>query len=196
MAHPLRVIRIQGPWARLHRAESDLLASLLTAAELAAVNRRLGLPASPPAWVPAGTSDAGGRFAEPHGPGALYLGRDLATCLAEVIHHHDGICRASTGTPPGARAVFRHLVFQVSGTMADATAERTAALHDPSSHGPSWGYSRLARTAGLDGVHYRSARRRGGRCLAVFRNRAAAFSHVEYGAVVLEWDGTVSRRIA
>jgi hypothetical protein len=194
---PLRVIRILGPWSRLHRAESDILASLLSADERAAVNRRLGLPApGTRAWVPIDAGDTGGRFAEPHGPGALYLGRDLATCLAELAHHHALRCAASIGTPPGARAVFRHLLFQVSGPMADAAAERRAGLHDPSGYGPSWGYARLARTAGLDGVHYRSVRKRGGRCLAVFHNRAARFSHVEYGAVVLEWDGTVARRIA
>jgi hypothetical protein len=192
----LRVIRILGPWVRLHRAESDILAGLLSAEEMAAVNRRLGLSApSAPVWVPPGAGDAGGRFAEPHGPGALYLGRELATCLAQVEHHHALGCRASVGTPPGTRAVFRHLVFQVDGRMADATAERSARLHDPASHGPSWGYGRRVRAADLDGVHYRSARRRGGRCLAVFRSRAAAFSRVELGAVILEWDGTASRRI-
>jgi len=75
-------------------------------------------------------------------------------------------------------------------------AERRPGLHDPSGYGPSWGYGRLARAAGLDGVHYRSVRRRGGRCLAVFQDRAARFSQVVFGAVVLEWDGSCSRRIA
>lgn len=193
----LRVLQVAGPWARLHRAESDILAGLLSAAERAAVNRRLGLPAgTAPPWVPADAGDAGGRFAEPHGPGALYLGRDLATCLAEVTHHHTLRCLASVGTPPGARAVFRHLVFQVDGAMADAAAERRAGLHDPAGYGPSWGYGRLVRTAGLDGVHYRSVRLRGGRCLAVFHDDAARFSHVAFGAVVLEWDGAASGRIA
>ena len=61
---------------------------------------------------------------------------------------------------------------------------------------PAESNSSLARAASLDGVHHRSERRRGGRCLAVFQAGAAAFSHMEFGAVVLEWDGTVSRRIA
>jgi len=193
----MRLIRIEGPWARLHRAESDILAGLLSAAEMAAVNRRLGLPVPPaPVWVPPDAGDAGGRFAEPHGPGALYLGRELAGCLGEVEHHHALRCQASVGTPAGARAVFRHLVFEVAGPMADAAAERRPGLHDPADYGPSWGYGRLARAAGLDGVHYRSVRKRGGRCLAVFQSRAARFSHVVFGAVVLEWDGSCSRRIA
>jgi hypothetical protein len=97
--------------------------------------------------------------------------------------------------PPGARAVFRQLVFQVSGAMAGAAAGRTAGLHDRDDYGPSWGYGRRVRASGLDGVHYRSVRRRGGRCLAVFENRVVAQATAVSGAVVLEWDGSASRRI-
>ena len=198
MSSALRTLGVIGPWERLHRAESNTLASLLTASEREAVHRRLGLPASPaqPAWVPASAGERGGRFAEPHGPGALYLGNDLATCMQEVAHHHALNCAASVGTPPGARAVFQHLRFQVSATLADAAALRGGGLHDPSNYAPSWSFGRLARAAGLAGVHYRSVRRRGGRCLALFENRAARFLRVEFGAVVLEWDGRGSRRVA
>lgn len=193
----LHLRSVHGPWVRLHRAESDVLASLLSAAEVAAVNRRLGLPSGKaPIWVPLRAGGHGGRFVEPHGPGALYLGIDLETCLAEVAHHHAALCSASVGTPTGARAVFRKLIFEVSGSMADATGVRGGGLHDPTDYAPSWGYGRPVRAAHLDGVHYRSVRRRGGRCLGVFRNQAAAFSRVEFGAVILEWDGAISRRIA
>jgi len=194
----IQSLQVAGPWERLHRAESKALASLLTANEQDAVNRRLGLPAlsDPVAWIPDKTGELGGRFTEPRGPGALYLGNDLSTCLKEIIHHHAVNCAASVGTPAGTQAVFRHLFFQVSGTLADASVVRGSGLHDPLNHAPSWNYGRRARAAGLEGVHFRSVRRRGGRCLAVFNNRAARFLHVEYGAVVLEWDGTISRRIA
>jgi hypothetical protein len=197
-AHAVPALQVEGPWARLHRAESDILASLLSVAEVAAIHRRLGLPAAnaPAAWVPPSAGGVGARFAEPHGPGALYLALDLETCQAEIIHHHGRWCAESVGMPPGTRAVFRHLVFEVSGAMADATRERGGGLHDRSDYGSSWGYGRLVRAAGLDGVHYRSVRKRGGRCLAVFENRAVRFARVEFGAVVLEWDGTASRRIA
>lgn len=190
-------VEVAGPWERLHRAESNTLASLLTACEQEAVHRRLGLPAPAlPTWIPATTGEQGGRFAEPHGPGALHLGNDLATCLREVAHHHARICAASVGTPPGTRAVFRHLIFRVSGTLADAARLHGGGLHDPASYAPSWRFARLARAAALEGVHYRSVRRRGGRCLAVFENRTVRFLRVEFGAVVLEWDGGASRRIA
>lgn len=194
----IQALRVHGQWKRLHRAESKVLAGLLTVAELDAVNRRLGVPArsASRAWVPGQAGEIGGRFAEPHGHGALYLGNDFATCLKEAAHHHAVNCAASVGTPAGTQAVFRHLIFQVSGTFADASLVRGGGLHDPVDYAPSWSYGRRARAAGLEGVHFRSVRRRGGRCLAVFTNRAARFLRVEDGAVVLEWDGTTSRRIA
>ena len=193
----LAKLRVTGPWTRLHRAEADLLAALLTGAEREALNRRLGLPPAPaPVWVPASSGPAGGRFAAPQGPGALYLGDDLATCVAEVAHHHALQCAASLGTPPGARAVLRHVVFQVDAELADASGERRGGLHHPTDYAPSWAFGERARAAGRAGVHYRSVRRTGGRCLAVFDNRAATFLRVEFGAVVLEWDGGGSHRIA
>lgn len=196
-AASLPKVEVIGPWERLHRAESNTLAALLTAREQEAVHRRLGIPTPAlPAWIPVTAGEQGGRFAEPHGPGVLYLGNDLATCLKEVAHHHARICAASVGTPPGARAVFRHLIFRVAGTLADAASLHGDGLHDPASYAPSWRFARLARAAALEGVHYRSVRRRGGRCLAVFEPRTARFLRVEFGAVVLEWDGSASQRIA
>jgi len=188
-------IALDGPWSRLHRAESDLLASLLTAAEVEAVNRRLGLPpAGTPLWVPSSAGSLGGRFTRPNGPGSLYLGGDLATCVQEVAHHHARHCAASLGTPPGTRAVFRNLRFRVRGTLADAAPDRTGGLHRPEDYGPSWAFGDQARGENRDGVHYRSVRQLGGHCCAVFAARAVTFLGVDFGAVLLEWDGTRSQR--
>ena len=190
---------IEGSWNRLHRAESEVLAALLTAAEADAVRRRLGLPDDADeraSWIPPAAGHDGGRFLAPHGPGALYLGESLATCMAEAAHHHGRHCAASLGTPPGTRAVFRHLVFRVTGRFADASRDRRLGLHLPDDLAPSWAFGNHARALGLAGVHYRSVRRRGGRCLAVFDGRKVVLLRAELGAVVLEWDGAVSRRIA
>lgn len=196
MGPALRALKVAGPWDRLHRAEPDILAGLLTAAERDAVRRRLGLgPVEAPLWVP-DTAGAGGRFAGPLGPGALYLGNDLETCVQEVIHHHALHCLASLGTPQGTRAVLQHRVFQVDGTLADASGDRKGNLHHPSDYAPSWAFGARVRASNLAGVHYRSVRREGGRCLAVFDARAAVFQRADFGAVVLEWDGAASRRIA
>jgi len=197
MALPLQALAVTGPWSRLHRAESDILASLLTAAEREAVNRRLGRPTGPtPSWVPPTAPEGGGRFTEPQGPGALYLGNTLETCVAELAYHHGLLCAASVGTPQGTRAVFRHLVFQVAGDFANAAADRKHGLHNPSDYSASWAFGRRAREGGFPGVHYRSVRKRGGRCLAVFEQTVVRFLRFELGAVILEWDGQASRRMA
>jgi hypothetical protein len=178
--------------------DADALTGLLTPQEREAVDRRLGLrPATAPkTWVPPSAGADGSRFAAPQGRGALYLGDTLATCLKAILHHHARLCAASVGTPAGIRALFRHLVFQVAGDLADAAVVRGGGLHDPSNYAPSWGYGRRARAQGLQGVHYRSVRNRRGRCLAIFEERAVRFLRIQFGAVLLEWDGTVSRRIA
>jgi len=197
MAIAIPSLPVMGPWSRLHRAESDILAALLTAEERAAVDRRLGRPSGQsPVWVPATAPEGGGRFIEPLGPGALYLGNTLETCVAELAHHHGLLCAASVGTPLGTRAVFRHLVFQVAGDFADASLDRKRGLHNPSDYAASWAFGRRARAAGFPGIHYRSVRKRGGRCLAVFEQAVVRFLRFELGAVILEWDGRASKRMA
>ena len=194
MTARLAAIQIATHWHRLRRAEASNLAAFLSPPEATAVARRLGSIIATHPWIPP-NAGPGGRFAEPHGSGVLCLVHDLDTCVADIIHHHTRIWAASIGTPPGARGTFRHLIFTVNGTFVDITKGHTP-LYDSVSHAASWAYARNVRAACLDGVHYRSIRRRGGRCLGVFTNPAATFSRVEFGAVVLEWDGSASRRIA
>ncbi len=199
-ARPLQVIQLDGVWHRLHRADSSALTALLGAEEMAAVRRRLQrqfpmASGDQMAWIPLSSGPTGGRFAVPNSLGALYLGDELPTCAAEVEFHHARICRES-GAPAGARATFRHLVFQIEGRFADASAERIKGLHSPTDYAPSWVYGLNARLAALDGVHYRSVRRKGGSCAAAFQESALHFIRVEFGAVLLEWDGEQSRRIA
>jgi RES domain-containing protein len=192
----IHAIPISGAWSRLHNANASVLDALLTAGEADAVARRLGL-AGPkaPIWIPGTAGPHGGRFAPPDGHGALYLGNDLSTCLAEVIHHHDLFCSSTPGTARGMHSSFRHLVFQVKGTMADASRHGTALRH-PTDYAPSWDFGRRVRAARLDGVRYPSVRMAGGACLAVFQNHAVRFDRVDLGAVILEWDGAKSVRIA
>lgn len=209
---PLPHIPVMGPWHRLHRAEAAILVVLLSQAEREAVRRRLNPGLDPDlnlglnhgqgpsdalaTWIPATAGPAGSRFCAPLGPGALYLGNDLATCLAEVAYHHGRACAASLGTPPGTRATLRHLLFQVSGTLADAARDRRQRLHDPFTYAPSWAYGRQVRAEHLPGIHARSVRRRGGRCLAIFQPQPLRRPRPEGGVVILEWDGTTSRCLA
>jgi hypothetical protein len=67
---------------------------------------------------------------------------------------------------------------------------------NPTEYAPSWDFGRQVRAARIDGVHYARVRRAGGACLAVFQDPAVRFDHLEFGAVLLEWDGAKSVRIA
>lgn len=191
----IRTTRVSGLWSRLHNANSSVLSSLLDLEEQAAVNRRLGLPApAEPVWIAPTAGPNGGRFTRPGGSGALYLGNDLATCLAEVIHHQNLLFASAPATPRGMRPSFRHLIFRVDGIMAQATKHGGSLLH-PADYTASWTFGTLVRAANLDGVRYPSVRAAHGTCVAVFGNRAVRFERVDFGAVVLEWDGTAAVRI-
>jgi hypothetical protein len=115
--------------------------------------------------------------------------------VAEVIHHHTRISRESLGTPPGTRAVFRQLVFRVDGEVAEVAGGRSAVLR-PADYAPSWAFGHQVVVEGLDGVAYPSVRAVGGACLAILQDQAIRLDRVEFGAVVLEWDGTKSARMA
>lgn len=193
-------VKLEGPWERLHRGESGVLAALLNSSEAEAVRQRLAQRFSTasalPAWMPGTSGPEGARFAPPNTAGVLFLGDGIETCLAEVAYHFGRLCAASLGTPPGTRGTFRRLRFVVNGTFADTTGKAPAGVHSRVDYSASWGFARQARVANLAGVHYRSARRRGGVCLAVFDHRTVEFKNVEFGAVVMEWDGSAVQRIA
>ena len=196
-AQAIPSLAVAGVWSRLQRAEAPALAGLLDAEEQGAVARRLGLADAgvAPVWIPPSAGPPGGRFAEPQGPGALYLGFELTTCVAEVSHHHGLLCAEAQGTPIGTRAVFRHLRFEVEGNLAEVVKRDRKLLH-PSDYGPSWAFGRQVRQARLEGVHFPSVRQPSGLCLAVFEHRAVTFRQMVLGAVVLAWNGTASTRIA
>jgi hypothetical protein len=186
---------VSGTWFRLHNVNSSILASLLDLEEQRAVNRRLGLPGPEEVqWIPATSGPHGGRFVRPGGPGALYLGDALATCLAEVIHHQNLLFASAPSTPRGMHTSFRQLVFRVDGAMADA-ARHGRPLRHPIDYAPSWVFGAQVRAARLDGIRYTSVRATRGSCVAAFESGAARFDRVEYGAVVLEWDGSTVVRI-
>lgn len=62
-------------------------------------------------------------------------------------------------------------------------------MHSADSHAASVALARELRAAGSWGLLYRSVRREGGECVAVFRPRAVQLPVVQGAHVSLVWDG-------
>ena len=117
---------------------------------------------------------------------ALYAGESLATCVAEMVHHH-GQSLADTREPPGAIRVFEALALKVTGRFKDFRKGH-AALHRPREYAPAQALGRELKGLGEPGLLYRSVRRKGGDCLALFLP-APVKSCVLKQMVPLQWDG-------
>lgn len=117
---------------------------------------------------------------------AVYAGKDMATCLAEVAHHHGRALRDS-GEPPGAARIFEALALRLGGTFVDVRKGHPD-LHRMEDYGPPQAFGAHCRAEGEPGILYRSVRRSGGECLALLAPEpvcTCAFKEI----VALRWDG-------
>ncbi|MDR3672430.1 MAG: RES family NAD+ phosphorylase [Holophaga sp.] len=117
---------------------------------------------------------------------AVYAGKTLATCRAEVAHHHGQALRDS-GEPPGAARIFEALLVRVGGAFLDVRQGHRE-LHRPEDYGPAQAFGRAAKAAGETGIVFRSLRWKPGECLAILdgeKVRSCALA----GLVALRWDG-------
>lgn len=115
----------------------------------------------------------------------VYAGKTLATCRAEIAHHHGRALRES-GEPPGAVRIFEALVMRVGGSFVDAR-EGDAALYRED-YGPAQAFGRQAKGAFEAGIVHRSVRWKSGECLAILdgeRVRSCALADL----AGLRWDG-------
>ena len=116
----------------------------------------------------------------------VYAGKSLATCRAEIAHHHGRDLRDS-GEPPGAARIFEALVMRVGGRFVDAR-EGGAELYRPEDCGPAQAFGRQVKGAGEAGIVYRSVRWKSGECLAILdgdRVRSCVLADL----VGMRWDG-------
>lgn len=141
-------------------------------------------------WVMASfthVNPRGSRFSD-GGYGVYYAARELATAIAETVHHM-GRFYAATADPPHAEDM-RELVGPVDATFHDLRSERRrwSTCLDPDDYGPSRALGRHLRAADSNGIVYPSVRRRSGQCLGAFRPNAVApptqGRHLRY-----HWDG-------
>jgi len=117
---------------------------------------------------------------------AVYAGRTLATCRAEIAHHHGRALRDS-GEPPGAARIFEALALRTAGAFIDVR-EDPGELARPEDYGPAQAFGRAAKAAGEAGIVYRSVRWKTGDCVAILdgaKVRSCALTEV----IALRWDG-------
>ncbi len=196
-----RIRFLNHPWHQLKFLSVSPLAQLVTAAEgyeLAALLARVGVfrPWSPGAGNHDRLPQLRAYLRMPgRGPRsrfcdgtfrAVYAGKALATCRAEVAHHHGQALRDS-GEPPGAARIFECLQLRVAGAFLDVR-KGPRELCRPEDYGPSQAFGRAARAGGEAGIVYASVRARGGECLALF-DPGAARSCVFADLLALRWDG-------
>jgi RES domain-containing protein len=128
----------------------------------------------------------GGRFND--GFGAYYAAADRSTAVAETVHHRERFLR-ETAAPP-TEVDMRVLVARIRSDLHDVrdAADAHATIYHPTSYAAGQELAKALRAAGSWGILYRSVRRQGGECVAVFRPRAITGCrqsvHLSY-----VWDG-------
>ena len=176
---------------RLARIESPPLGEVVPAASLALVmgfmEEKLGF-VDEPEWADGpflARSWGGSRFSD-GSFGVYYAGLELETCVDEVAHHQTR--HLLDHGAPGMRIHLMAIRATVSGDFLDVRKGHPA-LHQ-SSHSVSRPFGIRAWKAGADGIAYRSVRRPGGECLAVFR-RESILGCSRAGLVAFEWTGSI-----
>jgi hypothetical protein len=117
---------------------------------------------------------------------ALYAGKTLEVCRAEMIFHHGRALRDS-GEPPGAARIFEALDLRVGGTFTDVRKGH-AELHRPGDYAPSQAFGAALKSAGSPGILFRSVRRKGEVCLVILE-AASLRTCIMKDLVALRWDG-------
>jgi hypothetical protein len=164
--------------------------------EISLVPREERISGEGASWVMAAfthVNPKGSRFAD--GTYGVYYAADvLTTAIAETAWHF-GRLAADSGDGPRYEDM-RVLRGDIDGELVDlerADAAFRDPLLDPNSYVASQAFGRALREEGRDGIHYGSVRRSGGRCVALFRPKAAR-PPVQAGVVKYHWDGERVRR--
>lgn len=130
---------------------------------------------------------SGGRFSDGD-HGAYYAAHDRATAVAETAYHRARFL-AATSEPPMTLDM-RVLEAVLDAPLHDvrALARAHPELYARDDYVASQALARRLRDAGSWGIAYRSVRRAGGECAAVFRPTALARCR-QAGHLAYEWDG-------
>lgn len=120
--------------------------------------------------------------------GAYYAAPELQTAIAETVYHQAR--RLSYTNEPATEVDMRCLVARFSAELVDVTGERFDGhpLYHDTDYSAGQQLARQLKQDRMDGLVYRSVRREGHECFAIFKpclfsyvNQAAHFSYVWNG---------------
>lgn len=131
---------------------------------------------------PLGSRFSDGRY------GVFYAARERATAIAETARHHARFLAATAEAP-------MHLPMRVYQVAIDARLHdlrpdgaAPPAVFDPARYDQAQALGAALHGTGSAGLVYRSLRRRGGHCVALFKPRGAR-ACVQAALLLYAWDG-------
>ena len=120
--------------------------------------------------------------------GVYYAADSLQAAVAEVSHHR-AVFMSSTRQPP-TDIDMRAYASSTVEPLHDVRPASWDSLHDPGNYLPSQQFARGLRASGSWGIVYRSVRRPGAQCMAIFRPKAIRVPVVQTTHVTLRWNGS------
>lgn len=136
------------------------------------------------------SADRPGRFTD--GSFGVYsAGNSEEVAIREVAHHH-GRAMAASKEAQGWTSQFRALVNTIDVELHDVR-DRTE-FHDPDRYSAAQTFSKAARSAGSNGLVYRSVRCPGGECIAIFWPNVIPVP-IQTDHYDLHWDGMKVDRV-
>ena len=191
-------------WAEL--ADEDDLPGLLTIlrmtepemfGQLGAVERLDGLEwmrGEGAGWaMPAFTWGGPGRFNDASF-GCFYAARELETAVAETVHHQEEFLRSTEEPSLELRMRVLRADLRVDSVVRLGDAPDPPELYHPDDYATSRAFGAAVRAAGLPGIAYRSVRREGGRCVALYQP-SGVVRCVPAEALAYLWDGERIRTV-
>ncbi len=121
--------------------------------------------------------------------GVYYAGESLDTAVAEVSHHRARFLARTD--EPEIDIDLRWVQATMGAKLHDLRGARATRpeVYDPDHYGHSQALGRSMREQGSAGLIYRSVRRDGGQCVAIFRPKVLSRA-VAKGHIALHWTGS------
>lgn len=131
---------------------------------------------------PSGSRFSDGTF------GVYYTAACLDTAIAETVFH--GVRWLKETHEPAQDFDMRLLLADLKARLWDVRGPEFTQLHDPdpASYGAGQAVGRKAKSAGSDGIFYRSVRHAGGECAAILRPKVLSAPRQSLH-LIYPWDG-------